>query len=170
MIVSSTTSQATLGIIPDGVPGIVATLKIMSAYVEAGKKSMTVRDKVLSLTQSLGQKDFVAEIKALHRFVRDDIRYLMDPCDVELVQHPDATLRNRQGDCDDKSTLMCAMLESIGHPTRFVAIGFEPNIYEHVYCETLIGERWVSCETTEDVEIGWQPPSGMIRARKYHYN
>ena len=133
---------------------------------------MQVRDKVIALIRQAGimPKDWIGEIRELHRFVRDDVRYLMDPTDVELVQDADSTLRLRVGDCDDKSTLLCAMLESIGHPTRFLAIGFEPGIFEHVLLETKVGEQWISCETTEDVEIGWQPPSGLIRARMIHYN
>ena len=165
-------SQSTLGYIPEGPPGIAATLKIMSRLVREGKKSMVVRDHVVKLirAEGLAQKDWIGEIRVLHRFVRDDVRYLMDPTDVELVQDPECTLRLRVGDCDDKSTLLCAMLESIGHPTRFLAIGFEPGIYEHVLLETKIGEQWITCETTEPVEIGWRPPSGLIRARMIHHN
>lgn len=170
MIVTRQPSTATLGFIPEGAPGIDATLKVMGGFVKDGKKSMMVRDQVLALTQGLQQKDWVGEVRALHAFVRDKIRYLADPSGVELVQTAEATLRNKQGDCDDKATLLCAMLESCNHPTRFVAIGFEPGIYEHVYCETLIGDRWVSCETTENVGIGWQPPSGMVRAKKTYFN
>lgn len=170
MLLTPHQSTATLGFIPEGVAGIDATLKIMSRYVKDGKKSMMVRDKVLSLIRGLQQKDWIGEVRTLHAFVRDEVRYVMDTTDVELVQTPDATLRLMAGDCDDKSTLLCAMLESIGHPTRFVAIGFQPNVFAHVYLETMIGNQWVSCETTEPVEIGWQPPSGMIRARKVHYN
>jgi transglutaminase-like putative cysteine protease len=69
----------------------------------------------------------------------------------------------RAGDCDDKSVLLAALLESIGHPTRFVAIGFQPDDFEHVFVETKIADRWISLETTEPVEIGWMPQH--IRAR-----
>ena len=161
---------ATLGLIPDGVAGIRATLKYMSQFVKDGKKSMTVRNQALSLTGHLAQKDWAGEAIALHAFVRDEIRYVMDTTDVELVQTPDATLSIGAGDCDDKSTLLCALLESIGHPTRFVAVGSEPNLFEHVYVETKIGGNWIVCETTEPVPIGWQPPLQFRVARMEHHN
>lgn len=170
MQLSKMPSTAVLGSIPEGPRGIRATLKIMSGLVKQGKKSMTVRDKVVQLTSGLSQKDWVGEVCALHQFVRDNIRYLMDPVDVELVQTPDKTLDLGVGDCDDKSTLLCAMLESVGHPTRFVAIGFEPNVFAHVYLETKIGPNWVSCETTEPVEVGWQPDPRIVKCRMEHYN
>ncbi len=55
--------------------------------------------------------------KKLHRFVRDNIRYIKDIRDVETVAYPDITLQQGQGDCDDKSVLLASLLESIGHPT-----------------------------------------------------
>ena len=160
----------TLGLIPDGPAGIDATLKIMSQFVRAGKTNPSVFTTARSITQQLGQKDWAGEVKLLHAFVRDKIRYIADVTDVESVQTPDATLRFQCGDCDDKTVLLCALLESCGHPTRFVAIGFEPNTYEHVYCQTIIGPHWISLETTEDVEAGWAPPESRIMARKIRVN
>jgi hypothetical protein len=162
--------SATLGTIPDGVAGIRATLQIMKQMVKDGKKSMVIRNKAIALTKHLGQKDFFGEVQALHAYVRDNIRYLLDTDDVELVQTPEATLRVGCGDCDDKTTLLCALLGSIGHPSRFVAVGFSPNVYEHVYCETLIGNTWVACETTEPWGLGQEPPRRMIRARLEWHN
>ncbi len=69
----------------------------------------------------------------------------------------------------DKGTVMISqfylllLLESIGHPTRFVAVGFRPHNYSHVYLETKIGNTWLGLETTEPVEVGWQPKGVMAR-------
>jgi hypothetical protein len=164
---TSRETTATLGCIPDGPPGIAATLRIMRQMVKDGRKSMMVRDTVLDLVSGLEQKDWLGEVRECHLFVRDQVRYVQDPYDVELVQIPDVTLQNRAGDCDDKATLLCAMLESIGHPARFVAVGFQPGVYEHVYVETRVGERWIACETTEPVDLGWAPPKSRIRALMY---
>jgi len=106
----------------------------------------------------------------LYRFVRDSIRYVQDVNEIETVQEPQKTLEFGAGDCDDKATLLAALLESIGHPTRFVAIGFEPGIFSHVYVESRIGDSWVAMETTEPVEMGWEPDPSLIRARMVHYN
>lgn len=161
---------ATLQMIPDGVGGIVATLRIMSQLVKEYKKSMQVRSTTLQLIAECGQKDWSCEVRQLHAFVRDQIRYVGDVRDVETVQTPDITLQLRAGDCDDKSTLLAAMLESIGHPTRFVAIGFQAGVFAHVYVETKIGDNWIPLETTEPVEVGWQPEPQAVVERKYQYN
>lgn len=159
---------ATLQAIPDGKAGTVATLKIMKELVKAGKTTLPVRNLALSLISGLPQKDYFNELKVLHRFVRDNIRYVRDVHGVETVQTPDVTLALRAGDCDDKSVLLAALLESIGHPTRFVAIGFKPDDFVHVYVENRVGTAWVPAETTEPVDVGWSPKN--IVSRIYVYN
>lgn len=166
----SSMSVASLQLIPDGVPGISATLKIMSGLVKEYKKSMAVRDTTLRLVKGCGQKDYSCEVRQVHAYVRDVIRYVNDIRDVETVQTPDKTIELGQGDCDDKSTLIAAMLESIGHPTRFVAIGFQVGVFSHVYVETKIGPNWIPLETTEDVEVGWQPDPQIIVERMQRNN
>jgi len=138
--------------------------------VKTGKKSFAVRNAALTRTRGCNQKDYSCEARMLYRFVRDSIRYVQDVNEIETVQEPQKTLEFGAGDCDDKATLLAALLESIGHPTRFVAIGFEPGIFSHVYVESRIGDSWVAMETTEPVEMGWEPDPSLIRARMVHYN
>jgi transglutaminase-like putative cysteine protease len=154
---------ATLQAIPDGKAGTVATLKIMREVTKAGKKSLPVRNLALSLIGELPQKDWFNEVKILHRFVRDNIRYVKDIRGVETVQTPDVSLVLKAGDCDDKSVLLASMLEAIGHPTRFVAIGFQPDDFAHVFVESRIGTSWLPLETTEPVEVGWTPKNVVSR-------
>ena len=149
--------------IPDGSAGTKATLNLMRSLVIDYRAHEAIRSLTASLVRDLKSKDYVGEVKAIHRYVRDSIRYLRDVHDVETIHTPDEIIFRKQGDCDDKSLLAATMLQSIGHPVRFVAVGFVPDEFEHVYPETKIGDRWFSVETTEDVEIGWQP-SG-IRSR-----
>ena len=153
----------TLQTIPAGPEGVYQTLKIMKHLTRMGKKDIAIRSKALDLTRNLNQKDWLGEVKNLHRFVRDHIRYIRDIRDVETVAFPEITLELGQGDCDDKSVLLASLLESIGHPTRFIAVGFKPHNYSHVYLETKIGNTWIGLETTEPVEVGWQPKGVMAR-------
>lgn len=154
--------------IPDGKQGVIATLKAMRSIVKQYKTAIPVRTLAVALTNGNRQKDWLAEVKALHAFVRDKIRYVRDVVDVETLQTPDITLKTGAGDCDDKSMLLAAMLESIGHPTRFVAIGFQPDEFSHVYVESRVGNKWLPLETTEPVHIGWLPPN--IKARLIIHN
>jgi len=172
MIVNNPTRKKTptkvfLGEIPDGVAGIKATLALMVKLARAGRKSWPVRQQAEMLVKGLPPKSWLAEVRAIHHYVRDKIRYTKDIRGTETVATPDKTMERGVGDCDDKALLTASLLESIGHPTRFVAIGKPGGDFEHVLVETQIGSRWVPVETTEPVEVGWYP-TGYTRRLVYH--
>lgn len=156
--------------IPDGPEGIRATLEMMRRAVIAAKINPSIRELAVSLTNDLPDGDFKSEIERLFLFVRDRIRYVQDINEVETVQTPDYTLALGAGDCDDKATLLAALLETIGHPARFAALAFAPDQFEHVLVETRLGPRWIALETTpvegSPADMGWYPPgvvSKMLR-------
>jgi transglutaminase-like putative cysteine protease len=152
--------QSQLFALPDGADGVRATLYLMRALVKKYKMNPDIRHVAASLVAGELQKDWVAEIKALHAFVRDEIRYVRDIEGVETVQTPDKTLEFGYGDCDDKALLLATLLQSIGHkPVRFVAVGTgAPGHFSHVFVDTLVGTRWIPLETTEPVPAGWASP------------
>ena len=95
----------------------------MRQFVREYKKSLPVRELALSLIRQVpGHKNWVGQIKALHRYVQKRIQYVRDIRGVETIATPLVTIQIGQGDCDDQAVLLAALLESIGHPTRFVAI------------------------------------------------
>jgi len=163
----TTRRLVTLQGIPSGSQGVNATLRLMRQLTRQGKKHFPIRELALSLVGNLNQKDWLGEITALHRYVRDNIRYVKDINGIETVALPQITIEMGQGDCDDKSVVLATMLESIGHPTRFAAIGFKPGQYAHVLVETKIGEKWIPLETTEPVSVGWYP-KGVISRMVVH--
>jgi len=136
----------------------------MQDLVARFKRNGQVRQTALDLVGALRPKDWAAEVRALFAFVRDHVRYTRDVRGIETLQTPQATLEIEQGDCDDKSTLLASLLESIGHPTRFVAIGYgKPGEFQHVYVESRIGARWLPLDATMEVEAGWQPRAPLSR-------
>jgi Transglutaminase-like superfamily len=154
--------------IPEGSSGVHFTLQVMSRLTKEGKKHPLIRGKATELTQSLPQKDKAGEIAALFYFVRDNIRYVRDIHDVETLHFADQVLLQEYGDCDDKSVLLASLLESIGHPTRFVAVGFETGRYSHVLVDTLVGrDKWLPLDSTEPRPIGWRPP-GIVETMVVH--
>lgn len=161
-------SIASLHKIPDGAPGIYQTLRVMRDLTREGKKNWIIRRKALDLVQNNGQKAYLDEVRDLHKFVRDRIRYVQDIAGVETVAAPHITLEIGQGDCDDKCVLLASLLESIGHPTRFVALSFSPGRFSHVIVETKVGNRWIPLETTEPVGMGWYPPGSPRRMEIYN--
>lgn len=160
-------ATAVLTTIPDGAQGIDVTLSHMSRLSRDGRKNLQVIQTARALIQNCPPKDWACQVRALHAFVRDQIQYVLDPVDVEMVQTPMVTLDTRAGDCDDKSVLLAALLGAIGHPSRYRAIGFEPGIFCHVYVETKIGDQWIPLETTEPVPVGWEPPPQLVKAQMF---
>jgi len=100
--------------------------------------------------------------------VRDNVRYVRDVRGVETVHTPVKILEQGQGDCDDKSLILATLLETIGHPTRFVAVGPAPGIYSHVFVETKLGNKWIPLETTENVKPGWRPKNTVSQMVIYN--
>lgn len=133
----------------------------MRDFVEQYKVAPLVRETALHLTRNLPQKDFAGEMRVLFNFVQNHIRYVKDIHDIETVQTPVKTLEYNAGDCDDKATLLAALLQSLGHETRFYAVGFSPGNIAHVLIECNINGQWIALETTEPVALGWTPPNVM---------
>jgi len=85
--------------------------------------------------------------------VRDNIRYTKDILGVETLHTAEKVLELGYGDCDDKTILVSAMLQSVGHPTRLKAVGFAKNALSHIYPQVQIKGTWYAVETTE---AGWK--------------
>lgn len=112
----------------------------------------------MCIIRAVPERDQRGEIDAIFRWVRDRIRYLPDPPFVELVQTPVKSLQYRMGDCDDQTTLLAALLGSIGIRTRFKALGFMPGSLTHVIVEAYANGEWIALDPILKVESGWHPP------------
>lgn len=148
--------------ISGGAEGTRQTLRIMRELVREWKIHPRLRQLAKKIVQRCPAKNIRCEVGSVHRYVSNQIRYVRDVQGVETVQAPDVTLRDKSGDCDDQAVLVGALLCSIGHPVRFVAVGFRPGQFAHVYAETPIGIDWVAVETTMK---GWplgRKPRGVI--------
>jgi len=128
------------------------------------RKTPQIRDLAKRLTIRCPGKAFRCELEQLHKWVSQAIKYTRDVADVETVQTPDKTLADRSGDCDDKCVLLASLLQSIGHPVRFVAVAFSPGgPFSHVFIESPLGGYWRACETTEPTWPLGARPKGIKR-------
>jgi hypothetical protein len=100
-------------------------------------------------------------------FVREHVRYCLDPRGLERLQTPAWTLLvDEQGDCDDQATLVAALALCLGHGAKLRAVKVDPdrpNSDSHVYCMIGLagpdGPRWLAADTTQrQATLGWQPP------------
>jgi transglutaminase-like putative cysteine protease len=149
--------------IPDGIDGTRQTLAIMRRLVRMYRTNPQIRSLAESIIAEVPENDGAAEIDALRVWIRANIRYTQDVNEVETLQTPAALLQTGQGDCDDQSMLMACLAQSVGYQTRFAAVGFHPDFFEHVFTEVLLGTRWLPAETTENVSLGWYPPGVVTR-------
>ena len=99
--------------IPAGAAGTRATLRVMRELVREWKVHPQLRQLAKSIVQRCPGKNIRCEITALHAYVSNNIRYVRDVADVETVQAPDVTLRDKCGDCDDQAVLMGALFVAI---------------------------------------------------------
>lgn len=143
--------------ISDGPAGAVQTIASMRQLVMEATRdpAQQIRDTAL---QIIGTAGYVGQVRAIQSWVQQHIRYVRDPPSIELVQTPQKTLQWAAGDCDDQAVLVAALLDSVGHPTQFYAVGFRGGPLEHILTRTKIGTQWVAVETIKPVTLGFLPP------------
>lgn len=152
-------TKATLKGIPNGGAGVRATMREMAKVVTEAKKDITLRELALSIVENAPRKCWSCEAKLIQQYIYNNIRYVRDIDGIETIATPQKTLQYKQGDCDDVSVLAATLLQCVGHPVRFVAVGFNGGAISHVLIETLIGNQWLPMELTEEVPFGQYPPN-----------
>jgi len=154
--------------IPNGIPGVRATLSIMVRLVKQGRKDPAVIAQAEKITLPLPAHDVNAEIDALFRWVKTNVRYMFDPRDEEKINTAERTLRVRTGDCDDMSVLLASLLEATGKKTKFIALGFDGDTYSHVVSQVRLNDSWITLDpTVKNSTLGWMPP-GSTRWMQAH--
>lgn len=134
----------------------------MAAMIRRSIGRPVLREFAARLVRDLPQKDYRGEVAAVHAFVRDRVRYTLDPHGVELLQEPEYLLQERAGDCDDKSILVCSLLANLGHQTRLIAVGPSMRNFSHVFAQVrdrtvknpADPQAWINLECTEPWPVG----------------
>lgn len=140
--------------------------------INLGKRSVDVRRLVAHVlrrresdgTWSIPPRNWDREVNALFQYVIDNVRYTLDPIDLELFQSPARTLQMGIGDCDDVSILLGALLQHAGYPVRIRVIGMKgAQTFSHVYLKVGLPPnqpfRWIPLDASrEDKPAGWEYP------------
>ena len=135
--------------IPSGEAGTKRTLEVMRTAVRQGMKDPAILPIARLIVSDAPEKDQWAEAVRLFYFMKDGIRYVKDPYDLEGVLFPRTTLWIKSGDCDDKTVAFAALAMSIGMPARFCAVKLAgKDQFSHVYPELFIKDRWMPFELT----------------------
>ena len=156
--------------IPTGTEGLRYKLQRLRGMVREACADPQWRQWCATIVRHAPEKDWDAEARAVSQFVRR-VRYTRDPVGVELFTEP-RTLAGMVergeafGDCDDAALLGAAMLEAVGHPTRFVVgghrgpMGGQP-AWAHIWLEWRHPRRgWQALDdTAKQRPPGWRPDS-----------
>ena len=107
----------------------------MARLVQRYRSVPVVRDLAVRITRGVSDMRRPQPIaEAVHAWIQRNIRYVLDPDGVELLQSPDHVLRSGYADCDGMSVLATALLAAVGVRTGFEAIAqHTPGEYDHVY-------------------------------------
>lgn len=164
------------GLLP-GDNGITQTVNAMIAAVKWSLNKYDLRQRAELLIASCSERDDVCEITSIFKWVLAHFRYVRDPRFLEFYKSPevvDQEINARgqfQGDCDDVSGYLAALLLSIGYPVKFVVINVagQGDDYRHIYMKVFLprSQQWMALEATNRSQrAGWEAPNGG-RMREY---
>jgi len=155
--------------IPNGDAGIARTVHQMGVFAQGdeGAGHPSVRALATQITRNLASRDYLGEITAIFNWVKQHIRFSDEF--KGTLQSPYVTLQLATGDCDDHSTLLAALLLTLGYEVRFKTVGVDGPDFSHVYIEVKLKrqDKWIPLDTTvPSSTVGWEPPN-ITRAKTW---
>jgi hypothetical protein len=109
---------------------------------------------------------------AIHRWVREHVRFVQDSSLAGFSPDPDAaevlvrpidllSMPQPEGDCDDFSMLAAAMLRSAGIRSAFKTVAADATSpdYSHVYVVTLLPSGAKALDASHGPYFGWEAPA-----------
>lgn len=161
------TAAITFEPLRDGTDGTKQSLEVMTRAVK-GQIAPDFSGFNDPYNQQLARRIIGASgdiVGSLFRFVRDDIRYVEHPINLQVVKDCRRLIESGEGDCVSKSTCLATLLTTLGYTPRFVAQDPDGKGFNHVYAEVEIytpGD-WVALDPTADGkdgrpfgDVGWR--------------
>ncbi len=159
-------------------PGLIGTDETISAMMQVamgryGAGSVKIRNLAIDIIRkaNVAEKNQPEEIKAVHEWVMNHLRYVRDPYGIEFITHPETLAFDRtDGDCDDHVILEAALLGAIGIPTRFIVVGFKGNPPSHVYMGAETKSGFIPLDPIMKTKpVGWEAPDPTYK-KTYQIN
>lgn len=148
--------------LPEGDKGTAQTIERMMALAmgNEGAENPHIREAALRIVSQCASKDSACERQMVLEWVKANIAFRNEYG--EVIQSPMVTLYDFQaGDCDDHSTLIAALLMSLGHTVQFSTVatnGAQQD--QHVMPMALDHEtgQWITLDSTVSASYaGWFP-------------
>jgi transglutaminase-like putative cysteine protease len=117
--------------------------------------------------RSCRKADRLCQSKALHYFVRDEIKYVPDARFHDQLENPLTVLQTGGADCEDMAVLNIALQKAIGNKVRLV---FVPG---HAYAQVSIPDywdgKWMNLDATcNSCQFGELLNDYAIQKKDYH--
>lgn len=112
----------------------------------------------------VAEKDNVGEATALFNEVKKRVRYTLDPVDFDAFQTPRRTLDLNTGDCDDYTSLLGAMLRSVGINVKSRVVQTQGNsTWNHIYLVAVMPNgKEMSLDLAVSAPAGWEVPAKLV--------
>ena len=107
-------------------------LRFLRKMVSQFRQAPQIRNLAVEIIRKEGvpSRDKKEQALTLARWVRDNIYYVHEL--PERFQLPTETLRIKAGDCDDHTTLLASLLESVGIPSQLVCMSLDGG-WAHIF-------------------------------------
>lgn len=153
--------------------GITQTVYAIRRVVRYAIRRPEVRTRAEWIVANCPERDVSCEIRSIYNWISGHYRFLGDIRGIETVKSPellDVEVERQgffQGDCDDVTGYVAALLTSIGHRVRLAVI-YPPGAkkFRHIYPEAYIPKlrRWIAMElTARQHPLGWEAPRDYKR-------
>jgi predicted transglutaminase-like cysteine proteinase len=146
------------------------TVKLLQELIEDGMRDEFVRRRAIEIVNRAGilGHDELGEIRAICKWVQNNVTYRKDPFEIEYFQTARRLLKDvdsgrSAADCDDFVILAASLLGSLGYPTGALIVDSNGDgVLNHVMVTTRtfaptqqFGTKWIVCELIfPDFELG----------------
>lgn len=107
-------------------------LRFLRRMVMEFRSNPAIRDLALKIIRDAGcpPKDKVLQALAIATYVQNNVFYVQEL--PERFQNPFETLDKKAGDCDDFTTTIASLNESLGIPTLFIVMSIDGS-WKHIF-------------------------------------
>lgn len=125
-------------------PSLGNIIDSMIKFAVAGGRSPDIILHAQNICKNVTSGDYASEVLAVNYWVCQNIRYIPDPTNVELVKDPKRLMETGSGDCDDIAVLCAALLLAIGKTPAFMLVAFNGSpMPSHVFALAKTPSGWV---------------------------
>lgn len=125
-------------------PNLGDIINGMMKFAIEGGRSPNIILLAQNICKNVTSGDYASEVLALNYWVYQNVRYISDPTNVELVKDPERLIQTGSGDCDDIAVLCAALLLAVGKTPAFMLVAFNGSpMPSHVFALAKTPSGWV---------------------------